>query len=84
MNQRFTGEIMTEETGVTKGGILALVRALLRSAKEDDRETARGRANIISANIKILEGRPDDAGLRQVILSQIDDLSALLRQPGRE
>ena len=59
----------------------ALCRAFLRSTKEHEPgHPARVRANIIVANIKILEGRPDDDGLRKVILSQIDELSALLRK----
>jgi len=57
-----------------------LCRALLRSAEGLDRETAHARASIICQNIKILEQRPDDAGLRRVILSQIDELNRLLRR----
>lgn len=55
-----------------------LTRALLRVAKRDRREPAR--VGIIGTNLKFLEAQPDNAGLKRLIVSQIDDLSALLRQ----
>ena len=56
----------------------SLTRALLRVAKWDRRETAR--VGIIGANLKFLEAQPDNAGLKRLIVSQIDDLSTLLRK----
>jgi hypothetical protein len=57
-----------------------LYRTLLRSSKTVKTGPTQTRANIISANLKLLEQRPDDDGLRCVVISQIDDLSELLRR----
>ena len=57
-----------------------LRNALLRSAKKHPDETVRGCVNIICGNLKILKQRSDDEDLKRVILSQIDELNALLRR----
>jgi len=54
-----------------------LHRALARSAKNES-EIVRQRVSIISVNLKTLEKRPDDIGLRRVIVSQIDELMPLV------